>query len=386
MWNMLVVEDESIVRIGLRYLLDWESCGIRWKFEASSGEEALEILDSEQIHIVMTDIRMPGINGLELSKRIKERKPEIPIIFLTSYDTFAYIQEALRLGAVDYIHKPTMDETEIRDALRKAIGKLEETGGTRSEIPAVDWDQYLLSLLDKYTFPQDARLPDETLLASGFWLTVFRKRDDALADSENGNLRFQAMRHLIEEYVGKDWGGLVFHRNFREVIWMAPETAKSGHTNKLKYLDNLRKKVIELLNLAVIHGSSSTYSALEQLPDAYLEALVQLPNNEQCDNLIVRHAKAYIDENLLEDIGLAKVANSLHVSPGYLSRIFQKEIGENFIDYITRNKMEHAQRLLRDTTRKVYDIAAEVGYTNPHYFSRLFKLRTGVTPHDYRNQ
>ncbi|WP_372636495.1 response regulator [Cohnella sp.] len=386
MWNMLVVEDESIVRVGLRYMLDWESCGIHWKAEASSGEEALNILDRESIHIMMTDIRMPGIDGLELSKRVRERAPHIQIIILSSYDTFSFVKEALRLGVADYLHKPTMDEYEIKATLRKVANKLEETIGNRPAQSAVDRDAYLLSLLDRYTFPMGGKLPDVTLLQSGYWLTVFRKRDDALPNSDADNLRFQSIRYLIEEYVARDWGGLVFHRSFREVIWIAPEIAKSGQIDKNKYLDKLRQKLLELLNLAVIHASSDTHLETEELPDAYLKALLRLPYNEQSDNLIVRHAKAYIDEHLLEDIGLAKVAEVLHVSPGYLSRIFQRDVGENFIDYITRNKIEYAQKLLRTTNRKVYDIAAEIGYSNPHYFSKLFKARTGVTPLEYRNQ
>ncbi|GJM75426.1 hypothetical protein HMSSN036_76420 [Paenibacillus macerans] len=66
MWNLLVVEDEPIVRMGLRYMVDWEAQGVCWKAEAANGEEAVKVLESEEIHIVMTDIRMPGMDGIEL--------------------------------------------------------------------------------------------------------------------------------------------------------------------------------------------------------------------------------------------------------------------------------------------------------------------------------
>ncbi|MDG0790384.1 response regulator [Cohnella ginsengisoli] len=386
MWNLLVVDDEPIVRMGLRYMVDWDSLGIVWKAEASSGEEAWSLLDQDDIHIVMTDIRMPGLDGLELSKRIKERRPEIPVIILSSYDTFSYVKEALRIGAADYLHKPTMDENEIGATLRKVVGRLEETLERSAVFAAEDRDAYLLQLLDRFTFPADARLPEQSLLASGYWLTVFRRRDDAVSDTDSDHLRFQSIRHLIEDYVGKDWGGVVFHRSYREVIWIAPDTAKSGHADKTKYLDAVRRKVLEYLNAALIYASSDTHANTEELPDAYMEALLRLPVNEQSDNQIVRRAKAFIDEHLLEDIGLSKVAEAIVVSPGHLSRIFQQQVGETFIDYITRNKLDYAQKLLRSTNRKVYDIAAEVGYANPHYFSKLFKERKGITPLEYRNQ
>ncbi|UQZ86273.1 putative response regulatory protein [Paenibacillus konkukensis] len=392
MWNLLVVEDETIVRIGLRYMIDWESRGVRWKAEASSGEEALRIVETEEIHIVITDIRIPGMDGLELAKRIKSAYPGVQIVFISSYDNFAYAKEALRLGAVDYLHKPTMDDEEVAGTLDKVVALLEETRGDKRRTAEGDRSGYLLSLLDKYTFPADPFLAEfETeAFASGYWLTVFRMRDDAVPSrTDPDSLRFLSVQYLIDEYVSRDWGGPVFHRNHREMIWIAPAKARRGAVDpaeRSKYLEHLRHKVLELLNAAVIYSASSSYSRLNELPDAYMEALLQFPVNQQSDNFIVRKAKEYVDEHLLEDVTLTKVAAEIHVSPGYLSRVFLKEIGENFSDYVIRNKLELAQKLLRGTTKKVYEIAAEIGYTNPHYFSKLFKDRMGLAPLDYRNQ
>ena len=117
MWNLMVVEDEPIVRMGLRYMINWEKYDVNWKAEASNGEEALRVLEEEDIHIVMTDIRMPGMDGLTLAKEIKKRKDSTVIIFLSSYDNFPYVKEALRLEAVNYLHKPTMDELEVEETL-----------------------------------------------------------------------------------------------------------------------------------------------------------------------------------------------------------------------------------------------------------------------------
>lgn len=392
MWNLLVVEDESIVRVGLRYMVKWDECGVFWKAEASNGEEALKILETEQIHIIMTDIRMPGMDGLALAKEAKKRLPGVQIIFLSSYDTFSYVKEAFRMGANDYLHKPTMDEEEIAATLRKAVASLEQTPEEKQSFTEEKKNEFLLSLLDEYTIPEHPRLAElETDdYRKGYWLTVFRKRDDGLqGNDETEQLRFRSIQYLIAEFVLKEWGGIVFHRNYREIIWISPSESKSGttgKTEKIKFLDGLRQKVLELMNAALIYSTSSEYRQLKQLPAAYMEALLQFPIHEQCDNYIVRKAKDYVDHHLLEDISLAKVANAIHVSQSYLSRVFLKEIGENFSDYLIRNKIEYAQRLLRETNKKIYEIADEIGYTNPHYFSKLFKERTGVTPLEYRNQ
>lgn len=389
MWNLLVVEDESIVRIGLRYMVNWENQGICWHAEASNGEEALDILLKEEIHIVMTDIRMPGIDGLELAKRIKEQYPTVQIIFLSSYDTFSYVREAMRLGAVDYLHKPTMDEEEIVSTLQKVLLRLEVAPQMKAELTEEEKNDLYVSLLDRYTFPVSPFVPDleSDSYKKGYELVVFRKRDDAFQrDEDSSHLRFLSIQYLIYEFVSKDWGGLVFHRSFREIIWIAPSMPKSGQADKVKYMESLRQKVLELLNVALIFASSPTYNDIALLPDAYIGALLRFPVHEQSDNLIVRKAKEFMDQYLLEDVTLAKVGEAIHVSPGYLSRIFYKEIGENFSDYIIRNKMEYAQKLLRKTNRKVYEIASDIGYTNPHYFSKLFKERIGLSPLEYRNQ
>jgi two-component system response regulator YesN len=395
MWNLLVVEDESIVRIGLRYMINWENLGVCWKAEASNGDEALRIMESSDIHIVMMDIRMPGMDGIELAKIIKCQHQEVQVIFLSSYDNFTYAKEALRIGAVDYLHKPTMDEEEITETLRKAIALLEGTVTKRKDLKKEDKNDYFLSLLDKYTFPDHPCLLELEAEAvdfkTGFWLTVFRKRDDAVHDNndDSDHLRFLSTKYLIEEFVSRDWGGLVFQRGYREIIWIAPSIAKSGGANEPeqnKYLEGLRQKVFELLNMPMICSPSSIYTQLEQLPEAYMEVLLKLPMNEQSDSLIVRKSKEFVDKYLLEEISLTKVAASIHVSPGYLSRVFLKEIGEHFSEYVIRNKIQYAQKLLRSTNKKVYEIADEIGYTNPHYFSKLFKERLGVTPLEYRNQ
>ncbi|MBT2291240.1 response regulator [Paenibacillus albidus] len=388
MWNLLVVEDESIVRMGLRYMVDWESQGIHWHAEAAGGEEALLVMAREDIHIVMTDIRMPGMDGLELAKQIKVQYPLVQIIFLSSYDTFTYVREAFKLGAIDYLHKPTMDEHEIVSTLQKVLAQLNViTPAVQPELTGEEKNALYLSLLDRYTFPSSPVIPEfeGDAYQKGYELVVFRKRDDAvLGDEDSTHLRFLSLQYLITEFVTKDWGGIVFHRSFREIIWIAPVRAEQA--DKSKYLETLRQKVLELLNVALIFAVSPICMDMTRLPEAYLGALLRFPVHEQSDNLIVRKAKEYIDQHLLEEVTLGKVGEAIHVSPGYLSRIFIKELGENFSDYIIRNKIEHAQKLLRRTNRKVYEIAADIGYTNAHYFSKLFKDRMGVTPLEYRNQ
>ncbi|WP_130607498.1 helix-turn-helix domain-containing protein [Cohnella abietis] len=98
----------------------------------------------------------------------------------------------------------------------------------------------------------------------------------------------------------------------------------------------------------------------------------------------MREIAAYLDEHFFEDVGLIDVATRYHMDPSHLSRQFKSVTGENFIEYVTRKRMEKACELLRESDRKINDIAELVGYENQRYFSQVFKKFTGLTPSEYR--
>lgn len=393
MWNLMVVEDEPIVRMGLRYMVNWETMDVCWKAEAGNGEEALRIMENEDIHIVMTDIRMPGMDGLTLAKEIKKRSKFVAVIFLSSYDNFPYVKEAIRLGAVNYLHKPTMDEQEVEETLKRAVEQLKRT--VQCQPPHLVEEKrnaFLLSMMDRFTYPSHILVPElleEPYRTKGVWLATFRVRDDAPGEAEETDTtKFLSIRYVIDEYVYREWGGFVFHRNHREIIWLAPAVSKAGDEGKEardSYVDKLRQRVLDLLNVPLVISTSSVYERLDRLPDAYLEAQLNGPCDQQFHSLHVRLAKEYVDRHLPEDVSLAKVADVIAISPSYLSRIFLKEVGESFSDYVIRKKTDHSKKLLRETNLKVYEIAEKLGYSNPHYFSKLFKERVGMTPLEYRN-
>ena len=110
MTNVLIVDDEKIEREGLKYLLSREE-GERNVFEASNGKQALQIIRSEDIQLVLTDIKMPHMDGLELASKVREEYPNLPIVIFSGYSDFAFAQEAMRYGVKDYVLKPVDPDT-----------------------------------------------------------------------------------------------------------------------------------------------------------------------------------------------------------------------------------------------------------------------------------
>lgn len=104
------------------------------------------------------------------------------------------------------------------------------------------------------------------------------------------------------------------------------------------------------------------------------------------ENHLVRQAQAYIQENYQKDLSLDELSKELDISPYYFSKLFKEETGSNFVEYLTMLRMDRAKELLKDENRSMKEICMEVGYSDPNYFSRIFKKNFGVTPTEYRER
>ena len=124
LYNIMIVDDEAAVREGMVNRVKWEELGFRIIAEAENGEEALEKAESLDIDLVLSDIKMPFMDGITMAERLLRDKPHLKLIFLTGFDEFQYAQEAIRLKAVDYILKP-INSFEVKDMLIRVKGILD---------------------------------------------------------------------------------------------------------------------------------------------------------------------------------------------------------------------------------------------------------------------
>ncbi|MWC28841.1 response regulator [Paenibacillus sp. MMS18-CY102] len=116
--RLLIVDDEVIIRNGLSTVINWQELGFELLSPAASAEEALSRFQQEKPHIVLTDIHMTGMNGLELAAELKKQMPDTEVIILTGYDTFTYAQQAIREGVSDYLLKMSRPEEIIMAAMK----------------------------------------------------------------------------------------------------------------------------------------------------------------------------------------------------------------------------------------------------------------------------
>ena len=124
-YKVFLVEDEYIAREGIRESIDWEAADFEFCGEAPDGEVALPMIDACQPDVLITDIKMPHMDGLQLCRIVRERLPWVKIIILTGYDEFEYAQEAIKLGVTEFLLKP-VGAQELQQVLQKIAARLEE--------------------------------------------------------------------------------------------------------------------------------------------------------------------------------------------------------------------------------------------------------------------
>ena len=125
MYKVLIVDDEKMIRMGMKKVLPWQELKIEEVYTAASGKEALGILEEYHPQIMISDIQMTEMTGLELIEKAKEKVPDLRVIVLTGYDNFEYARQSLRLEVQDFFLKP-IDEEDLAEAVKKQVDYLDE--------------------------------------------------------------------------------------------------------------------------------------------------------------------------------------------------------------------------------------------------------------------
>lgn len=395
MWKVLIADDEPKIRKGLRNSLNWEELDAEIVGEAEDGEIALEVVQNTKPDILLLDICMPFINGLQLIEKIKKEYDDCIIIVITGHDEFSYAHEALRLRVFDYVLKPVSRE-QLYNAITRAIHEL-STSRIRNKYST--WAQTQLKmnidiLKEKFMNEwienhitqieideQQKHFNIELSKNSGMILIKpVEKHNIIEAKDWDRNLLLFAIQNIIEELIADLKPNIVFKDNRDNIIAIAAINQISGwielknkiETTIQKYLDN---------NIKVYQNFIEN---IEDIPNVY-NSLIEEMSEESNYTPMVQKAKQYIENNYYkEEISLEEVSNEIKVSPAYLSRILKQETGTSFIDYLTQVRVKMAIQLMNDPTIKIYEIAERIGYNSQHYFSTTFKRVLGVSPIEYK--
>ena len=422
MLTILVVDDEYLVRTGIRETIHWESYNLQIIGEASNGVEGLAAAQSLHPDIIITDIRMPQMDGIEFMAKLREEGLDSKVVVLSGYDEFDYAQSALNYGASAYLLKP-IDNQQLIETIQKVSRLIHEEKEVKQhyaelklELPAIQ-KQFLLDLLNgtitdirgieaKIGFLQ---LP----LAFQNQAVVIVSIDDLQILSQRlPHSGIEQLRREIADgisrvlFTGRSFKGLVVMKSVDETVLILQLEDTSGkHLPALK--DACKEFTASLENrrdvsvgpaFTVSIGISTPVKDLTELHRAYQEALIGahtkfLPGTHSVTYIkdegvhgyhaAVRDAVAFLKNRFSEDITVEMAAKELFISPSYLMHLFKAELGKTFNDSLIEYRIEQAKELLGDKNNRIYEVCQRVGYTDAKYFSQLFKRMTGLSPSEF---
>jgi len=518
--KVLLVDDEVYARKGLCNIIDWEACGFLVPDEADNGEDALALIKEQRYDLVITDIRMPVLDGLELIRLARESKTDSPaFIIISGFDDFKYAQQAVRFGVIDFILKP-IDEHALEATLIKLSSKLNQDKLVQHERNYLLNSSIMTSLIKGEVSPQSvatfaerlgveenesvyyifvevndihpwrhekeiptqkqqldhiqAAIRDYMKVDKETYLHVHRNRYGFVV-SESQLIPFSGridpfakglqqllsnrMGELIYIYVGAAVSGLIqlgdSYKTAKDALLYkyAEDESKTvvyEQVNKdsLNHVDlngplfkqleedfeehnesamkedikalfedfQTKRYVPETVKLAIHHCVSGVMKAMRnvQIADnefttlepiigwqdlnvslgelkrlfiAFIFEASQVLAAQRRDTLKggIQKIKSYIEANFHENISLKSISGQFYMNPVYLGQLFRKSYGIYFNDFLLHIRVNEAKKLLRQTDKRIYEIAEEVGFSNADYFVTQFEKIEQMTPTEYRN-
>jgi two-component system response regulator YesN len=382
--NILVVDDESIIRSGIERTIHRHFPEHRVVL-AADPEEAVQLLKQEPIDLVLTDVLMPGMTGLELMEISRKIHTHVKWVVISAYSEFAYAKEAVRLGAKDYLLKPIGKETLI-DMIRELGKEIEQENERNKEAQLLKRN---LRFLREAVFARWASgldlggidLAPFTENHPFFHLVMVRLESDS-----DTKLEHFIVENVFSELIESAGKGFVTSIDARSLLGLVTPSGEGG-LNRL--VDQLRSHLKRYLKTPFQILCSDRITDLAKVP-AEVRRMRESSAFQVYDHYAsggeqaVEVALQYIRAHYSEELTLEKVASIVYLNPVYFSQLFKQKTGKGFKEYVTHLRLERAMELLRDSELKVGDISERVGYPDVRHFSQIFRKKTGFTPSEYR--
>lgn len=356
-YNVVIIDDEPWTRETIKSLGDWGSLELEIAGEASDGDFGLEIIKSIRPEIIITDINMPNMNGIQLISKVKELGIQSEVIIISGYDDFDYLHSALKLGVSDYLLKPIKPD-ELNKQLVCCIEKLEKNNveyGKNSGILAsvfleTPWvHEYNRLKMQAY---ENLFKVDEVQLSE-----IFCRIGDLLEKDQEDRLKkgnmicvYYSLMLQLQKYIHESGHLIQDFFNVNEAVFVFSQECTSQEM--LRFILGLYQRA----NLAVQREKHSR------------------------SKFDISMVKKFIDDNYSGQITLEQTAIRFFISKEHLSKLFKASSGEGFIEYLTHVRMEKAKQLIAEQNIPIKDVGFMVGYVEQAHFYKRFKGFYGMTP------
>ncbi len=338
MYKVLFVDDDETIGFIVSKMKVWENSNFKITRYAQNGKEALLVLEKESFDLIITDIRMPIIDGLELLENIRKRGDKTFLVLASTYSEFEYAKRGLQNGAIDYIIKPITEEN-----LKELFIRVEKLLKEKEDKPKETNLKVSKDRIDK-------------------WYNLFINLEETPKNLKDKYLK--ELNDIVKEEK-VIFSELLFEGIWEKIVKVFPWLVKLENIEFLFKEESFEKEVEEKI-----------YNIQEIVKKYKLNNYDSLINN--------------VSEVILKNIGKDKlldiISEELQLSKDYIGKLFKNKVGITLNEYSTILKMEYGKKLLNGSNKKVYEISEELGYSTVDYFSKLFKNYTGFTPVQYRKK
>ncbi|MBQ8073405.1 MAG: response regulator [Clostridia bacterium] len=412
MTKVFLVDDEIVIREGIRSSFPWDESEYSLVGEAPDGEIALPMIRDMNPDILITDIRMPFMDGMELCRLVRSQMPWIGVIILSGYDEFEYARQAIQLGVREYLLKPITAE-DLRHALDRVSAQLAEERRSRERSESLrrrmeGGSLFLREKLLSSLYSEDAGEADA---------------EKTLRELSNMGLRLQASHYAVIDAafdpvktgyevltdLAENSGGVVFASPCRTGARLLilgndeAETEERAYAFASSSARDLERSGCQRIRVSIGEIVQDPQDILKSLRTARhirhsladqaemgtvivgVREIGELPSEKKTLS-VVHEAKFYLSQHFTDpNLMLQDVARAVSMSNSRFSTVFAQQSGKTFTEYLTALRLNRAKELLRTTEMRSAQIAFEVGYNDAHYFSYLFKKSLGLTPSEYRH-
>lgn len=397
MYKVLLVDDEYFPREALKATIPWEEYGCTICGEAKNGVDAIEKAIDLNPDIILTDINMPGMDGLEMITQLQTTMTDVLYAIVTGYSEFEYAKRGIELGVKDFIVKP-VDDAEMVKTVQHMVKTLDDRRKQKQEFDSLKFwalqnneenkknflDILLMGNQDvtEEQFRYECAQLELPLLSGGYVVCCLD------IDSRTYvHLNRDEWQKKIEEIIGElrqGWIYTVYYQGGGRLYIIFNNIAETDW-NPVMVQSMIQKIQMVLMRdwvctvLAGVGCYCGTYDGIAG-SRAEAEAAVK----EITVSKLITDMLCYVNEHYAEpDLSLKEIAEKLFVNYSYLSTQFKKEIGMSASQYISRFRMTKAADAFRNGQENMVEIAGAVGYTDTKYFYRCFKKEFGITPHQY---
>lgn len=393
-YKVILVDDEVEVIDVMKKKIRWNDLGFDVVGSATNGVKALELVEKLQPDVVLTDIKMPYMDGLELARKLNQDYPNIYIMLCTGFDEFEYAKEAVHLEIKEYMLKP-ISATELSESLMKLKATLDREREEKLNVKKLEdyfqevlpklQSNFFISLIEGRVREEDYErfliaeiVPKESKKAVPLEETKMQELFRAIHVGDQEKIRKEAIKETEK-----------LHKNAATISQynLATMEIVSGFfkfcANNSMDFNEISGNVQNLYERVTQLDESSMTNWIINMSMAISEKLRSTRNSTS--RRIITDAQNIVKDRYMEPaLSLDDVCADLGVSNSYFSSIFKKETGQSFVSYLTDYRMDRAEEMVLNTDEKSYKIAEKVGYQDANYFSYVFKKKFGVSPSKYR--